>query len=263
MIIIGEKLNSSIKPVREATAARNAEFIGSLAKAQSDAGASWLDINAAMLPDEADSLVWLGTVCRSVCDTPLAIDTPDAQAAGFALEKLGGRCLINSVTLESSRYDAMSALAVKHGCPLVALCMDDGGAPETVADRVRISVALRDRLTADGVAESDIFIDPMISPVGAVETAGRDALSVISQLRAALGTHIVCGLSNVSYGLPARPYINRAFMVAAMAAGLDCMIANPLDIQLMRLCRAAQAMLGLDEYCENYIDSYRAGFFED
>lgn len=263
MIIIGEKLNSSIKSVREAIASRDAKFVGDLAAAQDKAGASWLDINAAMLPDEADSLVWLGETCRAVSEKPLCIDTPDPEKAAFAIEKLGGRCMINSITLEKSRYDAMSALAVKHGCPLVALCMDDGGAPETVADRVRISTELRNRLTADGISAGNIFIDPMISPVGAVETAGKDALAVISQLRSTLDTHIVCGLSNVSYGLPARPYINRAFMVAAMAAGLDAMIVNPLDVHLMRLCLAAEAMLGTDEYCENYIDAFRDGFFED
>lgn len=263
MIIIGEKLNSSIKSVREAIAARDAGFICDLAQAQDKAGASWLDINAAMLPDEADSLVWLGETCRTVSAKPLCIDTPDPEKAAYALEKLGEGCMINSITLEKARYDAMSALTVKYKSPLVALCMEDGGAPETVEDRVRIATALRDRLTADGIAPQNIYIDPMISPVGAVETAGADALAVISRLSATLDTHLVCGLSNVSYGLPARPYINRAFMVAAMAAGLDTMIVNPLDVQLMRLCLAAEAMLGKDEYCENYIDAFREGYFND
>ncbi len=263
MIIIGEKLNSSIKSVREAIAARDAAFIGDLAAKQDKAGASWLDINAAMLPDEADSLVWLGETCRAASGKPLCIDTPDPEKAAYALEKLGAGCMINSITMEKARYDAMSALALKYSSPLVALCMEDGGAPETVEDRVRIATNLRDSLTADGIPADSIYIDPMISPVGAVETAGADALAVISRLSGKLDTHLVCGLSNVSYGLPARPYINRAFMVAAMAAGLDAMIVNPLDVQLMRLCLAAEAMLGKDEYCENYIDAFRDGFFED
>ena len=156
MIIIGEKLNSSIKSVREAIAARDAAFIGDLAAKQDKAGASWLDINAAMLPDEADSLVWLGETCRAASGKPLCIDTPDPEKAAYALKKLGAGCMINSITMEKARYDAMSALAIKYSSPLVALCMEDGGAPETVEDRVRIATNLRDSLTADGIPADSI-----------------------------------------------------------------------------------------------------------
>ncbi|MBP3415041.1 MAG: dihydropteroate synthase [Clostridia bacterium] len=261
MIIIGEKLNSSIKSVRESMLSGNEEFIASLAKAQTEAGAHWIDINAAMLPDEKASLVWLGEICRSVSELPLCIDTPDPEAAEYAIQKLGGKCMINSVTLQTERYQPMSSLAMEYGCPIVALCMDDGGAPETVEDRVRIATALANRLLDDGIAADDIFLDPMISPVGAVETAGCDALSVISELKRNLPVYITCGLSNISHGLPARAYINRAFLVAAMAAGMDSAIVDPLDKELMRLCKATSALLGDDEYCEDYIDSFRAGFF--
>lgn len=262
MIIIGEKLNSSRKAVREAIAARDTEAISSLAKAQEQAGAQWLDINAAMLPDEAESIVWMGECCRSVSELPLCIDSPDFRVTETALQRLGGKCMINSITLEKERFDNMLRLARQFGCPIVALCMDDGGMPETVGDRVRIAGTLFDRLTAAGVPADDIYIDPMLSPVGAVETAGADALETIRKI-SSLGAHCVCGLSNISYGLPARPWINSAFMVAAMISGLDAAIADPLDKRLMRLVLATEAMLGTDEYCENYIDAYRDGFFDD
>ena len=263
MIIIGEKLNSSIKSVRAAIESRDADFIASLAQRQSKAGAAWLDINAATTADEIDSLVWMGEICRSVCDTPLCVDSPDPAAVGAALELLCGRCMINSITLEEARYNAMLALAKQYNAPLVALCMDDSGMPETVEDRVRIATALSERLIADGINADDIFIDPMLSPVGVVEGAGQAALEVIRQLSASLPTHLVCGLSNISYGLPARVNINRAFLIAAMTCGLDAAIADPLDTQLMRLAFAGEAMLGRDEYCENYIDAFRDGFFND
>ncbi|MBE6752994.1 MAG: methyltetrahydrofolate cobalamin methyltransferase [Ruminococcaceae bacterium] len=263
MIIIGEKLNSSIKSVRAAVESRDAAFVQDLARRQTEAGAAWLDINAATLPDEVDSLVWMGETCRAVCDTPLCIDSPDPAAVGAALERLGGGCMINSITLEENRYNAMIALAKQYDCPLVALCMDDNGMPETPEDRIRIAKALSDRLIADGIDPQKVFIDPMLSPVGVVETAGQDALAVIRCLSDELPTHITCGLSNISYGLPARPNINRAFAVAAMTCGLDSAIVNPLDTQLMRLVYAADAVLGNDEYCENYIDAYRDGFFDD
>ena len=140
--------------------------------------------------------------------------------------------------------------------------MDDDGMPETVGDRVRIAGTLFDRLTAAGVPAEDIYIDPMISPVGAVETAGVDALEAIRKV-SGFGAHCVCGLSNISYGLPARGWLNSAFMVAAIISGLDSAIADPLDKRLMRLVLAAEAVIGRDEYCENYIDAFRDGFFAD
>lgn len=262
MIIIGEKLNSSRKSVAEAVKNRDAAFISDLAASQESAGAAWLDINAAMLSDEADSLVWMGEVCRSASSLPLCLDSPDYRVIEAALQRLGGKCMINSITLERERFDNMLRLTRQFGCPVIALCMDDDGMPETVGDRVRIAGTLFDRLSAAGVPSGDIYIDPMISPVGAVETAGTDSLEAIRKI-SGLGVHTVCGLSNISYGLPARAWINSAFMVAAMVAGLDSAIADPLDRRLMRLVMAAEAMLGRDEYCENYIDAYRDGFFND
>ncbi len=262
MIIIGEKLNSTRKAVREAIAARDADTIAAIAKAQDEAGAAWLDINAAMLPDEAQSLIWMGEVCRTVSSKPLCIDSPDYRATEAALMKLGKGCLINSITLEKERFDNMLRLAVEYDSPLIALCMDDGGMPETVDARVSIATTLRDRLVEGGVAADRIYIDPMITPVGAVETAGADALEAIKKI-SALGTHITCGLSNISYGLPARAYINSAFMVAAVAAGLDSAIVDPLDKRLMRLAMSIEAVLGRDEYCESFIDAFREGFFEE
>lgn len=262
MIIIGEKLNSSRKSVAEAVRARDEAFVSELARAQENAGAAWLDINAAMLPDEAESLIWMGEACRSASSLPLSLDSPDYRVIEAALQRLGGGCMINSITLEHDRFDNMLRLTREYGCPVVALSMDDDGMPETVGDRVRIAGTLFDRLTAAGVPAEDIYIDPMISPVGAVETAGSDALDAIRKI-SGFGGHCVCGLSNISYGLPARAWINSAFMVAAIVAGLDSAIADPLDKRLMRLVMATEAVLGRDEYCENYIDAFREGYFND
>lgn len=261
MIIIGEKLNSSRKSVQEAVKNRDAAFISSLALEQEKAGASWLDINAAMLPDEAESLIWMGEVCRQASSLPLCLDSPDFRVIEAALQRLGGRCMINSITLEHDRFENMLRLTRQFGCPVIALCMDDEG-PETVGDRVRIAGTLIDRLTDAGVPADDIYIDTMISSVGAVETAGSDALEAIRKV-SGFGAHCVCGLSNISYGLPARGWLNAAFMVAAIVSGLDSAIADPLDKRLMRMVMAAEAVMGRDEYCENYIDAFRDGFFND
>lgn len=262
MIIIGEKLNSSIKAVREAVAARDSAYISSLARSQSDAGADYLDCNTAMLPDEAESLLWLVNTCRGAAETKICLDSPDPAVIEYVLSRTGGQ-MINSISLEKSRFDAISRLALEHDCSLIALCMDSDVMPETVEERESNSIELTKKLNEAGITGKRIFIDPLITPVGAVETSGRDALEVISRLHSKLDVNLVCGLSNISYGLPARAWLNRAFLVSAIACGLNSAVLNPLDKTLMRLIKAQEALLNIDEFCESYIDSFRDGFFED
>lgn len=265
MIFIGEKLNSSIKAVFEAVEKEDAAWIQQLAAAQEDAGADFIDVNAGMFNEnEAEKLLWMIDTVRAATCLPLCIDTPSPEVAAKAMERYKGpKPLLNSITLEKERFEPMLETALKYKTGLVALCMDDSGMPETVDARVDIAKRLAQKLTAAGIAPDDIYIDPMLSPVSTGDTAGADALSAIREIRAALpDCHITCGLSNVSYGLPARPYINRAFLLTAMTAGLDSAIVNPLDKELMSLYYAANMVLGNDEYCCEYIQQYRDGLFD-
>lgn len=265
MIFIGEKLNSSIKAVFEAVEKADAVWIQQMAAAQEDAGADYIDVNAGMFnEDEAEKLLWMIDTVRAVTSLPLCIDTPSPEVAAKAMQRYQGpKPLLNSITLEKDRFEPMLETALKYKTGLIALCMDDNGMPETVEARVDIAKRLAQKLTAAGIAAKDIFVDPMLSPVSTGDTAGADALSAIRQIRNALPEcHITCGLSNVSYGLPARAYINRAFLLTAMTAGLDSAIVNPLDKELMSLYYAANTVLGNDEYCCEYIQQYRDGMFD-
>lgn len=265
MIFIGEKLNSSIASVFEAVEREDAAWVQALAAAQEDAGADYIDVNAGMFNEkEAEKLLWMVKTVREVTTLPLCIDTPSpAVAAQVMAEYTGRKPLLNSITLEASRFAPMLETALRCNTGLVALCMDDHGMPETVEDRVSIACRMAEQLTKAGLAAEDIFIDPMLSPVSTGDTAGADALRAVREIRRALPEcHITCGLSNISFGLPARAYINRAFLIAAMSAGLDSAIANPLDKELMGLYYAANTVLGNDEYCCEYIQQYRDGLFD-
>ncbi|MDR2656508.1 MAG: dihydropteroate synthase [Oscillospiraceae bacterium] len=265
MIIIGEKINSTLKAVRPAIAKRDAEAIQSLAKRQADAGAAFIDVNAGMFHDaEPETIAWLVETVQAATDKPFSIDSPNpaAIAAALAVNK-NGAPIINSITDEKARYDAILPLALEYKAKVIALCMDDTGMPEDADGRFTIAARLIDKLTKAGVALSDIFIDPLVRPVSTGSHYGKAAIDTIRRVKTEYpDVHIACGLSNVSFGLPARKLINQTFLVAAMAAGMDGAILDPLDTKLTSLIWASEALLGLDEYCLEYLDKYREGLIE-
>ena len=265
MIIIGEKINSTLKSVRPAMENYDAGAIQELAKKQYEAGASYIDVNAGMFHnDEPERLVWLVNTVQEVLDAPFAIDSPNPKAIEAALKaNKNSKPIINSITDETERFNAVMPLAVQYKTGIIALCMDDTGMPETIDDRVVIAERLIEKLTKAGLQLSDIYIDPMIRPIGTGSHYGVVAIETIRKVKAEFpGVHIACGLSNVSFGIPARKLMNQAFLVAAMTAGMDGAILDPLDKKLMSFMYATQALLGMDDYCMNYITKFREGELE-
>lgn len=261
MIIIGEKLNSSIQSVHDAVEARDVRFIQELAKQQDEAGASYLDINVGVfIENEPELLSWLTVTASEATRLPLVFDSPDPKAVEMALSVYTGKKpLINSITLESERYDPMLELALKYKTGLIALCLDDDGMPENAEQSVQKGCRIVEELMISGIKAEDVYLDPMIAPISTSSEAGINGLKAIAELRRLHPrVHIVCGLSNISYGLPARKFINRSFLVAAMTSGLDAAIMNPLDKEMMCLMYGTRALLGQDEYCIDYLDYYRS-----
>lgn len=262
MLIIGERLNSTRKSVGEAVKARDAQFIREEAVQQAEAGAHFLDCNAAVVGVEAEpeALVWMVETCQEATGLPCAIDSPNPVALEAALRVHKGQALINSITAESEKFARILPLVTAHKARVVALCMGDGGIPQTAEARIQAAEFLMENLTAAGVMPDQIYLDPLVYPVSTNSHAGLDVLETIRHIHAThSGVHTVCGLSNVSYGLPARKLLNRAFLVLCMGAGLDAVIADPLDGALMALIYASEALLDRDEYCANYLSLARQG----
>jgi cobalamin-dependent methionine synthase I len=265
MIIIGEKINSTLKAIRPAMETRDTAAIIDLAKRQAEAGATFMDVNAGMFyENEIEILEWLIETVQEVVKTPFAIDSPNPKAilAGLKANK-NGKPIINSITGEKERFEAVMPLVAEYKTGIIALCMDDRGMPETTRERVEIARTLIDSLTKEGVALDDIYIDPMIRPVGTGSHYGIVALDTMRTVKAEYpDVHIACGLSNISFGIPARKVINQAFLVAAMTSGMDGAILDPLDKKLMTFLYASEALLGLDDYCMNFITKFRDGELE-
>ncbi|HHW32298.1 MAG TPA: methyltetrahydrofolate cobalamin methyltransferase [Clostridiaceae bacterium] len=265
MIIIGEKINSTLKAVRPAIESYDTASIQDLAKRQVLAGANYIDVNAGMfLDDEPQRLEWLVKTVQEVTDVPLSIDSPNPVAIERALKaNKVSKPIINSITDEKDRFDSILPLILEYNTGIIALCMDDSGMPETVDERVTIAERLISKLTGQGINISDIYIDPMVRPIGTGSHYGIVAIETIRKVKTEFpDVHITCGLSNVSFGIPARKLMNQTFLVAAMSAGMDGAILDPLDKKLMSFLYAAEALLGRDEYCMNYLTKFREGELE-
>lgn len=264
MIIIGELINASRKSIGAAIEAQDAAAIQKIAQAQAEAGAAYIDVNAGVfVGKEPQYLKWLVETVQQVTDAPCAIDSPDPAAIDAALSVHRGTALINSISLEKERWENLLPIISGTDLKVIALCMSDEGMPQAVEDRLKIADRLVNGLLQKRVGLDNIFVDPLVQPLSVNNAFGAAFLDSVEQIMGRFpGIHTACGLSNISYGLPVRPFLNQSFMVMAIAKGLDGAIVNPLDKQMMASITAAEALAGRDDYCTNFLKAYRAGAFE-
>ncbi|MEW6355631.1 MAG: dihydropteroate synthase [Planctomycetota bacterium] len=262
MLIVGERINTSRKRIRRAVEARDAEFIQKEARLQVEAGASMVDVNAGTsVKDEIDDLKWLVETAQAAVDVPLCLDSPNAKAIAEALKlHKNGRPMINSITAEKARMDEIIPLVKENDTLVVALCMGESGPPSSAADRVKNATTMKEALEAAGVPMDRAYFDPVIFPAS---TDGKAPMAAIECIRTIMsqfgGAHTTCGLSNISYGLPKRNHLNRTFLTLALAAGIDGVIVDPTEPEMMATLLAANVLLGRDEFCMNYITAEREG----
>ncbi len=259
MVIIGEKLNSSIPGTLTAMEARDADFISKLAKAQAMCGANYLDINSAMCDNEVGTLVWAANIAMEATNIPIMVDSPNPETiAGVFGEMELKKCIINSVTLEENRLNAILPLVKAHDTGIVAMPISGGGMPKDADERVNNARELVAILNAEGIANSRIYVDMVVEAVGAAWEAPSAALKAAQILREEFpDLHLLAGLSNISYGLPIRKLINSAFLCCALSSGIDSAIMDATSKELILTARAAEAALGRDEFCMDYLTSYR------
>ena len=260
MIIIGEKINGSRKQVARAIIERDVTYIQGLARQQVEAGANWLDIHAGTTPEqEPGVLTWLVEVIQDATSIPLCLDSPNPSALAAAIGHVKRTPMINSISGEKKRMEGLLPIVRDSKCPFIMLAIDDTGIPATVDDRIRIIRRLISETRAIGISDERVYIDPLVLSIATDTESGKVALNTMRAIKNELPfTHIVSGLSNVSFGLPVRTLINQAFVTLAISAGLDCAILDPLDKRLNAAILAAEVVLGGDRFCINYNRAYRA-----
>ncbi len=262
MIIVGERINSTRKPITAALEARDADHILNEARRQWQAGAAYLDVNTAMMRTaEAKVMTWVIELIQvELPEALIAIDSADPAAieAGFKAHR--GRPLLNSINGEKERMDALMPLIREYNPRVIGLTIDDGGISQDADNRYRIGAELIELLAHNQLDLDDIFIDPLIFPVSAELQAGNASLAIIKRLKENYpGVHTICGLSNISFGLPERKLINQVYMILAMGQGLDAAIIDPVDRRMMASITTVITLLGQDRVCRNYLKAYRGG----
>jgi 5-methyltetrahydrofolate--homocysteine methyltransferase len=264
MIIIGELINASRKAIKAAIETQDAAAIQKVAKDQAEAGADYIDVNAGVfVGKEPQYLKWLVETVQAAVDKPCAIDSPDPAAVEAALAAHKGVPMINSISLEKDRYEKLMPIIANTDIKVIALCMSDSGMPQTVGDRMQIADELVGGLLKNNVAVENIFVDPLVQPLSVDGSFGMEFINTIEKIVANYpGIHTACGLSNISYGLPARKFMNQTFMTMAIAKGLDGAIINPLDQRMMANIIVAEALAGKDSFCMSYLKAFRQGLLE-
>lgn len=261
MFIVGERINTSRKAVNEAVENRHAAYITADVQKQAKAGADYIDVNAgSRIGSELEDLAWLVEVAESAVEVPLSLDSPDQKVLRAMAKKVKRKPMINSTTAEKARFEAMKAVVQERECEIVALCMDERGIPSSVDLALENASFLVKNLTQVGIPLERIHLDPMIQPVSVNNKNGILALETIRRIHQEFpGVRTICGLSNVSFGLPNRFLINRTFLVLCIGAGLTGAILDPLDRKMMTNLLVAETLAGRDDYCMKYLKASRAG----
>ncbi len=258
--IIGERINTTLKNVKAAVESRDADYIKDDVKKQTELGATYIDVNAgARIGHEEEDMKWLLENVQQATDLPLCLDSPDPKILETAYGMVEKTPMINSISLEKERMDAMIPFLKGKKCRIIALCMADSGMPKTAEDIFKRAQSIVAELENIGFEKDDIFVDPLFQPMSVDSNNGTMVMSAVHRIMTELkGVHTTGGLSNISYGLPQRRIINRSALLLMMANGFDSAIMDPFDTKIMSALKTGEMLLGQDNFCMNYIQGVRA-----
>jgi 5-methyltetrahydrofolate--homocysteine methyltransferase len=258
-VVIGERINpTGRKLLAEELKHGDYSRVEADALAQVAAGAHVLDVNAGIpLADEPAILAESIRLIQSITDVPLSIDSSIVEALEAGLQAYQGKALLNSVTGEEERLERILPLVKKHGCAVIAISNDDTGISEDPDVRFEVARKIVERAMDHGIPAGDVVVDPLVMPIGAINTAGRQVMHIVRRLREELQVNSTCGASNMSFGLPNREGLNCAFIGMAIASGMTSAITNPLNAELMQAVRGADVVMGHDPECMAWIQAYR------
>jgi 5-methyltetrahydrofolate--homocysteine methyltransferase len=258
-VIIGERINPTGRKLLAAEMAQG-DFsrVESDALAQVTAGAHVLDVNAGIpLADEPAILAKAIQLVQSLTDVPLSIDSSIVAALEAGLSVYKGKALVNSVTGEEERMEAVLPLIKKYGAAVVAISNDETGISEDPDVRYAVAKKIVERAEDYGIPRSDIVVDPLVMPIGAINTAGLQVLALVRRLRDELKVNTTCGASNLSFGLPNRNGMNAAFLTMAIGSGMTSAITNPMHSEVVQAVMGADVMMGTDPDCSRWIKRFR------
>lgn len=254
-VMIGERINPTNRPkFSKELGAGNYWRVKKEAEAQIAAGAQVLDVNVGVpLTDEAKIMEEVITMLQTEVEAPLVIDSSVMAALESGIAAYKGRPLINSTTAEEEVMERILPLVAKYDCAVVAISNDDTGISEDPDVRFEVAKRIVNRASDYGIKREDIVVDPLVMPIGAVNSAGKDVFKLVGRLRHELGVNTTCGASNVAFGLPNRHAVHNAFLPMLQAAGMTSAILNVYDDGLVPAIKAGDMLAGNDPDCANWI----------
>ncbi len=258
-VMIGERINPTGRKLL-AEEMKNGDFsrVEADALAQVAAGAHMLDVNAGIpLADEPALLARAVQLVQSITDVPLSIDSSIIEALEAGLGVYQGKALVNSVTGEDEVMERVLPLVARHGAAVVAISNDETGISEDPNVRFAVAKRIVERAADHGIPAADVVVDPLVMPIGAMGTAGRQAFALLRRLREELGVNTTCGASNVSFGLPNRHVVTGTFLSMAISSGMTSAIMNPMHAEVKAAVMAADVLMGNDRDCAAWIRENR------
>lgn len=258
-VIIGERINpTGRKMLADEMKAGDFSRVEADTHAQVVAGAHMLDVNAGIpLADEPAILAATIRLVQSLTDLPLSIDSSIVEALEAGLAVYQGKALVNSVTGEDEQMERVLPLVAKYGAAVVAISNDETGISEDPDVRYEVARKIVNRAADYGIPTEDVVVDPLVMPIGAMRTAGKQVFALVGRLRDELGVNTTCGASNISFGLPEREGVNAAFLAMAAAAGMTSAISNPLHAEVKKAIMASDVLLGKDRDAARWIAAHR------
>lgn len=259
-VIIGERINPTGRKLLAAEMkAGDFSRVESDTIAQVEAGAHMLDVNAGIpLADEPAILAATIQLVQSLTDLPLSIDSSIVEALEAGLAVYKGKALVNSVTGEDEQMERVLPLVAKYGAAVVAISNDETGISEDPDVRYEVARKIVNRAADYGIPKEDVVVDPLVMPIGAIRTAGKQVFALLGRLHDELGVNTTCGASNISFGLPEREGVNAAFLAMAAGAGMTSAISNPLHAEVKKAIMAADVLLGKDKDAARWIMAHRS-----
>ncbi len=259
-VIIGERINpTGRKKFQELLRAGDLSTIAVDVESQVKGGADMLDVNMGVpLTDEPALLSKAIKMIQTLTDLPICIDSSVIEALQAGLEAYEGKALVNSMTGEDDRMDLILPLIKKHNAAIIALPNDEIGIPATAAERIVITEKIIRAVEKHGISLDNLVIDPLAMTVGADPDAVKITLETIHLIREKFGLNMTLGASNISFGLPNRHALNAAFLPAAMSHGLTCAVMAARTPAINEAVRAADLLLGMDQWGGNWISRFRA-----
>lgn len=263
MKIIGEKINATLANVKRIIVDRNRDELLTLARKQAGAGADYIDVNVGTGEgtgaDEIEAMAWAVGLISEVVEASICVDSADPPVIEAGLKAANGRkTMINSVKSEDTALTEIIGLAKEYGSEIIALAIDEKGIPQTADERLKVCHRIASYCSKCGLNLKKVYFDPLVLPVSADVSQGLTTLDTLIEIKKYIPeSQTVLGLSNISYGLPARKRLNLGFLYMAVYAGLDASIANPLDSEFMSAIKTAEVLVGKDKRCRRYTREFR------